>query len=212
MHALWNPLYFSYLFLQLIMSNFLNPKNYKIILASKSPRRKELIAHLGYDFEQKSKDTDESYPSDLPLNQVAEYLSKKKAEAFKSELNEGELLVTSDTTVLLENKLLEKAINASEAKMMLQQLSGKAHEVITGLCLSSLQKQKSTSVSTKVYFKPLSETEIDYYINRFHPFDKAGAYGIQEWIGFIGVEKIEGSFYNVMGLPVKELYEMIEAF
>lgn len=212
MHAIWNSLHSSYLFLQLTMSNFLNPKNYKIILASKSPRRKELIAHLGYDFEQKSKDTDESYPSDLPLNQVAEYLSKKKAEAFNGELNEGELIITSDTTVLLENKLLEKAKNASEAKMMLQQLSGKAHEVITGLCLSSLQKQKSTSVSTKVYFKPLSETEIDYYINRFHPFDKAGAYGIQEWIGFIGVEKIEGSFYNVMGLPVKELYEMIEAF
>lgn len=194
------------------MSNFLNPKNYKLILASKSPRRKELIAHLGYDFEQKSKDTDESYPSDLPLNQVAEYLSKKKADAFKGELNEGELLITSDTTVLLENKLLEKAINASEAKMMLQQLSGKAHEVITGLCLSSSQKQISTSVSTKVYFKTLSETEIDYYINRFQPFDKAGAYGIQEWIGFIGVEKIKGSFYNVMGLPVKELYEMVQCF
>lgn len=212
MHAIWNSLHSSYLFLQLTMSNFLNPKNYKLILASKSPRRKELIAHLGYDFEQKSKDTDESYPSDLPLNQVAEYLSKKKADAFKGELNEGELLITSDTTVLLENKLLEKAINASEAKMMLQQLSGKAHEVITGLCLSSPQKQISTSVSTKVYFKTLSETEIDYYINRFQPFDKAGAYGIQEWIGFIGVEKIEGSFYNVMGLPVKELYEMVQAF
>src|SRR5690554_4051743 len=194
------------------MNHLLKPKNYKIILALKSPRRKELVAHLGYDFEQISKNTDESYPCDLPLNQVAEYLSKKKAEAFKGELNEGELLITSDTTVLLENKLLEKAINASEAKMMLQQLSGKAHEVITGLCLSSSQKQISTSVSTKVYFKTLSETEIDYYINRFQPFDKAGAYGIQEWIGFIGVEKIEGSFYNVMGLPVKELYEMIEAF
>ncbi|MAC94308.1 MAG: septum formation protein Maf [Flavobacteriales bacterium] len=194
------------------MSNFLNPKNYKLILASKSPRRKELIAHLGYDFEQKSKDTDESYPNNLPLNQVAEYLSKKKAEAFKSELNKGELLITSDTTVLLENQLLEKAAKAKHAKEMLRQLSGKTHEVITGLCLTSLSKQESTSVSTKVYFKTLSETEIDYYINRFQPFDKAGAYGIQEWIGFIGVEKIEGSFYNVMGLPVKELYEMIEAF
>lgn len=212
MHALWNSLHSSYLFLQLIMSNFLNPKNYKLILASKSPRRKELIAHLGYDFEQKSKDTDESYPSDLPLNQVAEYLSKKKAEAFKGELNEGELLITSDTTVLLENQLLEKAAKAEHAKEMLRQLSGKTHKVITGLCLTSLSKQESTSVSTKVFFKSLTEKEIDYYIKHFQPFDKAGAYGIQEWIGFIGVEKIEGSFYNVMGLPVKELYEMVQCF
>lgn len=194
------------------MNNFLNPQNYKLILASKSPRRKALIEHLGFDFEQKSKDTDESFPEELPLNKVAEYLSRKKADAFLEELKSNELLITSDTTVLLENRLLEKASNAEEATEMLRSLSGNSHEVITGLCLTSTEKRESISVSTKVYFKKLSEEEIDYYIRNYQPFDKAGAYGIQEWIGYIGVEKIEGSFYNVMGLPVKELYEMIRKF
>jgi septum formation protein len=194
------------------MIQFLNPKNYKLILASKSPRRKDLVAGLGYNFEQTSKDTDESFPDELPLNEVAEYLSRKKAAAFLDELKSNELLITSDTTVLLDNRLLEKAANAEEAAEMLRNLSGKTHEVITGLCLTSTEKQESISVSTKVYFKTLSEAEIDYYISNYHPYDKAGAYGIQEWIGYIGVKKIEGSFYNVMGLPVKELYEMIREF
>lgn len=194
------------------MPHFLNPKNYELILGSKSPRRKELLEHLGYVFEQKSLDLEESYPSTLDLQEVAEYLSKKKADAFKNELKDNQLLLTSDTTVILENQLLEKAANAAEARAMLQQLSGKKHEVISGLCLTSKYKQEALSVSTLVYFKTLSEEEIEYYIQKFQPFDKAGAYGIQEWIGYIGIEKIEGSFYNVMGLPVKELYEMIRKF
>lgn len=194
------------------MNQFLNPKNYKLILASKSPRRKKLIENLGLDFEQRSKDIAEDFPPEIPLNQVAEYLSKKKASAFMNDLNDNELLITSDTTVLLEDQLLEKAANAAEASSMLRKLSGQKHEVITGLCLSSKEKQLAVSVSTLVYFKALSEEEINYYIENFRPFDKAGAYGIQEWIGYIGVEKIEGSFYNVMGLPVKELYEMLRSF
>jgi septum formation protein len=191
------------------MDQFLNPKGYRLILASKSPRRKALMEQLGYAFEQRTKEIEETYPADLPKTEVAEFLSRKKAEAFKSELKEKELLITSDTVVCLENRLLEKASDEAEAKSMLRALSGNKHEVISGVCLSSVDKQHSFSVKTPVYFKTLSDQEIDYYIKKYQPFDKAGAYGIQEWIGKIGVEKIEGSFYNVMGLPVKEVYEAI---
>jgi len=185
---------------------------YHIILASKSPRRKELLSQLGYAFEQKSKDVDESFPSGLNVEQIAEYLSKKKANAFKTELEDGELLITSDTTVCLGNQILEKAANPEEAKRMLQMLSGKSHLVITGVCLTSKIKQHSFSVITKVFFENLKESDIDFYIKNYHPFDKAGAYGIQEWIGFIGVDRIEGSYTNVVGLPLKELNQAIETF
>ena len=194
------------------MPHFLNPKNYELILGSKSPRRKELLEHLGYVFEQKSLDLEESYPSTLDLQEVAEYLSKKKADAFKNELKDNQLLLTSDTTVILENQLLEKAANAAEARAMLQQLSGKKHEVISGLCLTSKYKQEALSVSTLVYFKTLSEEEIEYYIQKFQPFDKAGAYGIQEWIGLTGIEKLNGSYTNVVGMPVEKLYKQLNQF
>ncbi len=194
------------------MSLQFNPKGYNIILASQSLRRKQLLSELGYKFTQTSKDLDESFPSDLPINEVAEYLANKKAKGFKEDLKENDLLITSDTTVCLENEILNKAANPEEAKVMLQKISGKAHEVITGVCLSSLSKSISFSGTTKVYFKELSKDEIDFYIENFKPFDKAGAYGIQEWIGFIGVEKIEGSYFNVMGLPVKLLHATIENF
>lgn len=194
------------------MSLQFNPKGFNIILASQSPRRKQLLSDLGYKFTQTSKDLDESFPSDLPINEVAEYLANKKAKGFKEDLKENDLLITSDTTVCLENEILNKAANPEEAKAMLQKISSKAHEVITGVCLSSVNKSISFSGITKVYFKELSNDEIEFYIEKFKPFDKAGAYGIQEWIGFIGVEKIEGSYFNVMGLPVKLLYEAIENF
>lgn len=190
----------------------LNPKGYQIILASKSPRRIELLDRLGYTFTQLSKEVDESYPANLEVEKVAEYLSAKKAMAYQDALKEKELLITSDTTVCLENKILGKAKNPVEAREMLLSLSGKKHIVITGVTLKSNQKLISFSVSTEVKMKVLSEEEIEHYINNFKPFDKAGAYGIQEWIGFIGVEEIRGSFYNVMGLPLKELYEAILKF
>lgn len=190
----------------------LNSKQYNIILASQSPRRKDLLNQLGYEFRQVSKVVDESYPEDLPVEKVAEYLSIKKAEAYQEELSLTDLLITSDTTVCLSNNILGKPSDAKEAKQMLSELSGSTHTVVTGVCLSATHKKVSFSVSTVVTMKAISEEEIQYYINKYQPFDKAGAYGIQEWIGFIAVEKIEGSFYNVMGLPLKELYEAIEAF
>ncbi len=190
----------------------LNSKNINIILASQSHRRKQLLEQLGYTSSQRSKDTDESFPPDIDSKEVAEFLSRKKAAAYKNEIKENDLLITSDTVVILNDQILNKADNPDMAFRMISSLSGNVHEVMTGVCLQSMNKKVSFSVKTKVHFKTLSEEEIWHYIGQYQPFDKAGAYGIQEWIGFIGVEKIEGSFYNVMGLPLKELYEAIESF
>ncbi|MFT5666793.1 MAG: septum formation protein [Vicingaceae bacterium] len=190
----------------------LNSQNWNIILASQSPRRKQLLEQLGYSFTQKSKDTDENFSAEMPQREVAEYLSNKKAAAFESEIQPNDLIIASDTIVLIENEILNKPADYKEAFEMISKLSGKQHEVITGVCLKSAKKTVSFSVSTTVFFKKLKEEEINYYINQYKPFDKAGAYGIQEWIGLIGVDKIEGSFYNVMGLPAKLVYEAIEKF
>ena len=190
----------------------LNSKNYNLILASQSPRRKRLMKELGYSFTQISKDTDENFSAAMPQREVAEYLSQKKAAAFSNELQKNDLVITSDTIVLIENEILNKPSNYAEAFEMISKLSGKQHEVITGVCLKSVDKEVSFSVSTKVFFKTLKTQEISSYINACQPFDKAGAYGIQEWIGLIGVDKIEGSFYNVMGFPAKAIYEAIEGF
>jgi septum formation protein len=190
----------------------LNSQNWNIILASQSPRRKQLLGQLGYSFTQKSKDTDENFSAEMPQREVAEYLSNKKAAAFESEIQPNDLIIASDTIVLIENEILNKPADYKEAFEMISKLSGKQHEVITGVCLKSAKKTVSFSVSTTVFFKKLKEEEINYYINQYKPFDKAGAYGIQEWIGLIGVDKIEGSFYNVMGLPAKLVYEAIEKF
>lgn len=190
----------------------LNSKNWNIILASQSPRRKQLLEELGYTFTQKSKNTDESFPNDLPKEEIASYLSRKKAAAFVNEIKECDLLIASDTVVLLENNILEKPSDQDDAFRMINELSGKTHQVITGVCLKSIEKEVSFAVTTKVIFKELKDEEIWFYIKNYKPFDKAGAYGIQEWIGQIGVEKIEGSFYNVMGFPSREVYEAIEAF
>lgn len=185
---------------------------YNIILGSKSPRRQQLLSGLDIPFEIQSKETDESFPESMDIRTVAEYLANKKAQAFESEMDSNDLVITSDTTVCLNHHILNKAKDAEEAKQMLETLSGKAHEVITGVCIKTINKTVSFSEMTKVYFKTLSSEEMDYYINNYKPYDKAGAYGIQEWIGYIGVEKIEGDYYNVMGLPLAKLYFKLDSF
>lgn len=182
----------------------------KVILASKSPRRQELLKGLGITFEVRTKEVDESYSSTIKNEKVAEYLAQKKSAAFK--LNTNEILLTADTIVVLGNNILNKPKDFSEAEEMLTLLSGKTHQVITGVCIKSLEKEAVFSSSTKVQFKPLSITEIKHYINSCQPFDKAGAYGIQEWIGYIGIEKLEGCYYNVMGLPLSDLYQELQGF
>lgn len=184
---------------------------YRLILGSKSPRRKELLKSLGFDFDLKVRSVDESFPNDLPVADLAEFIAKKKAEAF-DDLAEDELVITSDTVVVCEDKALAKAANKEEAKAMLELLSGKTHQVITGVCLKSKFKTVSFSETTQVHFGKLSNEEMDYYISQYQPFDKAGAYGIQEWIGMIGIEGIEGDYYNVMGLPLHKLYKELQRF
>ena len=188
---------------------FKNLTNKKIILASKSPRRQKLFKGLGISFEIKTKEIDEDFPNTIDASNVAAYLAQKKAEAF--ELSTDEVLITSDTTVLLSNRILNKPQNNKEAIEMLQSLSSKTHQVSTGVCIKSTAKEVIFSDLTSVTFKSLSIDEVEYYVKHFNPFDKAGSYGIQEWIGFIGIEKIEGCYYNVMGLPLSKLYhELLE--
>ena len=183
-----------------------------IILASKSPRRQQLLKDLGLTFTIITKEVDEVYPPELKKEEVALFLSKLKADAFKPEILENQLVITSDTIVCLEDKIIGKPKDRDDAFNMLSDLSGKMHEVITAVTVTSLEKQISFFVVTEVYFKSLTNFEIDYYITNYKPFDKAGSYGIQEWIGYIGIEKIVGSYFNVMGLPVKELYDELERF
>ncbi len=185
--------------------------NYRLTLASKSPRRQELLSKLDLEFEVQVKSIDESYPPDLPKEKIAEYLAVEKSNAF-GDIQTNELIITSDTTVVLGDSLLEKAKDASEAAAMLKKLSGQSHLVITGVCLKSKGKQISFSESTEVTFADLSDEQINYYIETYQPFDKAGAYGIQEWIGMVGVKGIKGDFYNVMGLPLFRLYRELKKF
>ncbi len=184
---------------------------YSLILSSKSPRRQMLIKELGWDFTVETIDVEEVYPEFLNGAEVPLFLSELKASAF-NDLGENDLLITADTIVFIDNKIIGKPVDYEDAAQILRTLSGRKHEVITGISLKSSVKQKSFHVVTEVFFKDLSEDEIHYYLNTYKPFDKAGAYGIQEWIGYIGIEKIHGSYFNVMGLPVKELYEEILAF
>ncbi|PQJ74469.1 Maf-like protein [Polaribacter gangjinensis] len=181
-------------------------KNYKVILASGSPRRQQFFKDLGIDFTIQVKSVDEVYPAHLQGAEITNYLADLKSKAFTN-VKENELVITSDTIVWLENKPLEKAANEQEAFEMLRKMSGKMHEVITSVSIKSANFQKLFNDTTRVFFKELSDEEIRFYIKNYQPFDKAGAYGIQEWIGFIGIEKIEGSYFNVMGLPVHKLYE-----
>ena len=182
-----------------------------LILSSNSPRRKELLAGLDIPFEVRViEDIDESYPDTLPAGEIAEYIAQKKAAAY--EVVNDDVLITADTIVVLDDQILGKPADAEEAKLMLRSLSGKTHHVITGVCLKSRDQQHHFSVISEVTFKTLAEEEISYYVETYKPFDKAGAYGIQEWIGYIGVTGLSGSYFNVMGLPVQRIYEELKKF
>ena len=186
--------------------------NYKIILASNSPRRKELLAGIDIPFEVRVIDgIDESYPDTLPAKNIAEYISRKKASAYRQTISGDELVITADTIVVLGSQVMGKPHDANEACGMLRHLSGQTHQVITGVTLTTIDRQVSFSVETDVTFKVLSDEEIEYYVSHYHPFDKAGAYGIQEWIGHIGVTGMNGSYFNVMGLPVQRIYEALKS-
>ncbi|RRD00896.1 Maf-like protein [Prevotella sp. OH937_COT-195] len=185
----------------------------KIILASGSPRRKELLSGLNVDFEIRLlPGIDESYPDDLPVQEISEFIARKKSSAYKGSISCDELVITADTIVVIDGKVLGKPVDAEEACSMLRLISGRTHQVITGVCLMTKEQERVFSVETDVTFKKLSESEIEYYVEHYKPFDKAGAYGIQEWIGFIGVESIQGSYFNVMGLPVQRIYSELLAF
>ena len=184
-----------------------NLKKYKVILASNSPRRKELLAGLGVDYEVRTlPDVDESYPETLQGADIPLYIAKEKADAYVAMMQPGELMITADTIVWLDGKVLGKPQDKEDALQMLRTMSGRTHEVFTGVCITTTDWQRSFTAQTEVRFATLSEEEIAYYVDNFQPMDKAGAYGVQEWIGFIGVENISGSYYNIMGLPVLKLY------
>jgi len=185
---------------------------YQLILGSASPRRQELLKSLGFEFLIKPTHADETFPANLKAQEIPIYLAEKKADAYPDELKETEILITSDTIVWCDGKVLNKPANFIEGTKMLESLSGKMHEVFTAVCLKSGNKQTTFYDVSKVYFKKLKPEEIEYYLTNFSPYDKAGGYGVQDWIGYIGIDKIEGSFYNVMGLPVKELYEELIKF
>lgn len=188
-------------------------KDKNIVLASASPRRQMLLRELGLHFIVRVRKIQEDYPEGLEVKRIAEYLSKKKAMAFaEEELDQKTLLITADTVVWFNGTLVDKPKNRAGAIQALKQLSGRKHMVTTGVCLRSKDKTKSFSINTEVFFRNLDEEEIIYYVDNYKPFDKAGAYGIQEWIGYVGIEKINGSFYNVMGLPLKALYEALLEF
>ena len=185
----------------------------RLVLASNSPRRKELLRGLGIDFEVRLiRDIDESFPATLPVSDVAVHISKAKATAYLDTMAENEVVLTADTVVVCDGQILGKPQDAEDARCMLGLLSGKSHEVITGVTLSTRQWQRSFAVTTVVWFKELTADEIDFYVDSYRPFDKAGAYGIQEWIGYIGVQRIEGSYFNVMGLPVQRIYEELKGY
>lgn len=183
-------------------------KKYKVILASNSPRRKDLLAGLGVDYEVRTlPDVDETYPDALKGADIPLFIAKEKANAYLNMMKPGELMITADTIVWLDEKVLGKPKDREDAMCMLRTMSGRTHEVFTGVCLTTTEWQRSFTAQTEVRFAELSEEEITYYVDTYKPMDKAGAYGVQEWIGFIGVENISGSYYNIMGLPVQRLYK-----
>lgn len=187
-------------------------KDYRIILASRSPRRHALLKGLDIPFEIQIKDVEEIYPPHLKREEIALYLCRLKAAAFDGEMEENDLVITADTIVWINEQALNKPVDFDDAVSILTRLSGNMHEVITGVCLKTKEKSISFYSLTKVYFKNLSQKEIVYYVNNYQPYDKAGAYGAQEWIGYVAIEKIEGSYFNVMGLPARMLYEELMRF
>ena len=190
----------------------MNIDNRKIILASNSPRRKELLAGLGMPFEVRVLNgINESYPSSMPVSEVALHIAGLKADAYRATMASNEIIITADTVVIVDDMILGKPHDEAEAYHMLKLLSGRTHQVTTGVCLLAEGWDRRFSVTTDVTFKTLSDEEINYYITTYKPFDKAGAYGIQEWIGYIGVTALKGSYYNVMGLPVQRIYEALQS-
>lgn len=188
-------------------------KGKRLILASKSPRRQQLLRELGVEFEVRANgDDEELFPDNLSMTEIPTYLAIHKAKPLLSTLENNEILITSDTIVWCEGHVIGKPVDDEDAFRILSLLSGNKHVVVTGVCLSSIEKSKTFYATTDVYFRELTYEEIWYYINKYKPFDKAGAYGIQEWIGFIGIERIEGSYFNVMGLPVQKLYIELQSF
>ena len=188
-------------------------ENYNLILASASPRRRQLLADCGIQFTLAEKfECDETFPATMPCCEVAQHISALKSNAYPNPLSEKEILLTADTVVIAENKILGKPANRAEAVEMLTLLSGRKHTVITGVTIRTATHTHSFSVESSVYFRALTSEEMDYYIDTYKPFDKAGAYGIQEWIGYVAIEGIEGSFFNVMGLPVQRLYVELGLF
>lgn len=191
----------------------LDLSRYNIILASNSPRRKELLSGLDIPYEIKTlPDIDESYPGYLTGEDIAIYIAKEKADAYLDNMADNTLLITADTIVLLDSKVYGKPQDEAEAKQMLHDLSGKTHQVLTGVCITTKEKQKAFGVSSEVRFSKLDDDEIEYYVTKYKPLDKAGAYGVQEWIGYIAVEYISGSYFNIMGLPIQRLYRELKEF
>jgi len=186
--------------------------NYRIILASRSPRRQKLLRDLGIKFDVVIKEYPEIFPEDLRGEDISRYVAHEKALSFKDEISVNEIVITADTIVWCNNKVLGKPLDSEDACNILKEISGNTHEVITGVCIYSSAKEITFSVSTKVTFVPLSAEEINYYIDRFKPYDKAGAYGIQEWIGIAACSHIVGSYFNVVGLPVQRLYKELQEF
>ena len=185
--------------------------NYRLILASNSPRRKELLKGLDIDFEVRViPDIDESHPEGIPPEKIPAFIAQKKADAYRASIKEDELIITADTVVILDGDIIEKPADKNEAIQMIKRLSGRKHKVITSVVLTTSDRRKEFSVESAVDFAELTNDEIEYYVDKYKPFDKAGAYGIQEWIGYIGVKGIEGSFYNVMGLPIQRLYQELK--
>lgn len=188
-------------------------KEYEVLLASKSPRRRQLLADCGIEFRvAEGRDAEECYPADMPLEEVAEYLSQLKSDAYADVLEGGQVLITADTVVIAGGEILGKPKDREDALRMLSLLSGAEHKVVTGVTLRTRDGHRSFACESKVRFRALERQEMEYYIDTYHPYDKAGAYGIQEWIGYVGIEGIEGSFYNVMGLPIQRLYVELEDF
>jgi septum formation protein len=185
---------------------------YHVVLVSQSPRRRELLKGLEINFEATSVDADETYPAHLKGAEVPCYITQVKANAYKPLLQSNTLAITADTVVSIDGNILGKPNNKQEAMQMLRTLSGKKHQVITAVCVFTQQKEHLFYAVSEVYFKPLSDQEIEHYIDTYQPFDKAGSYGVQEWIGYIGIEKIVGSYYNVMGLPIQRLYQELLTF
>lgn len=188
-----------------------NIKKYKVILASASPRRRELLAGLDIDFEVRTlPDVDESFPATLQCGDIPLFISKKKADAYLSLMSDEELVITADTIVWLDGKALGKPVDAADARLMLRDLSGKTHSVFTGVTITTKQVQRSFVACSQVTFAELTDEEIGYYIDKYRPMDKAGSYGVQEWVGYIGISGIDGSYFNVMGLPVQRLYNELK--